>query len=100
MSYQYRFTSGPYASHVYISKKIDEIYTEIFTFQLDYGCSDGTHFDIYFEKKWSTVKDLSELQDNVKELFILGANHILEKLDGYSGCSDKALIDLKNLLQK
>jgi len=96
MSYQYRFTSGPYASHVYISK--DGI--EVFTFQLDYGCSDGTHFDIYFEKKWSTVKGLSELQNNVKELFILGANHILEKLDGYSGCSDKALIDLKNLLQK
>jgi hypothetical protein len=96
MSYQYRFVSGPYASHIYISKDNNEI----FTFQLDYGCNNRTYFDIYFEKKWVSIGDLSELQENVKELFILGANHTLKNLDGYSDISDKALIDLKNLLQK
>jgi hypothetical protein len=101
MVYTFRFTCGPYASHAYISKNIDGIETEIFTFQLDYGCSDGTHFDYYYKNIWYSVKDnLTNLDDDVKKLFILGANHTLEKLDGYSGCSDTALNDLKNLMQK
>jgi len=87
---------GPYASHAYLS--IDG--NEIFTFQLDFGCSDGTHFDIYYQKKWSTIKNMSDLTDNiVKKLFILATEHTLTNLDGYSGCSDKALTDLKVLLE-
>ena len=94
MSYQYRFSSGPYASHCYLSTNG----TEFFTFQLDYGCRDNTHFDIYHNNKWSSVTNISELSGNVKELFILAANHTISKLHGYSGISDKALIDLQQLL--
>jgi hypothetical protein len=87
---------GPYASHAYLS--INN--TEIFTFQLDYGCSDGTHFDIYYNNKWSSIKNMFELtNNNVKELFLLAAEHTITNLNGYSGRSDKALTDLKTLLE-
>jgi hypothetical protein len=96
MSYQYRFSNGPYASHAYIL--VNSI--QIFTFQLDFGCGDETYFDIYYDNKWSSIKNISELtNDIVKELFLLAAEHTIIKLKGYSERSDKALADLKALLE-
>jgi hypothetical protein len=94
MSYQYHFSCGPYASNCYISLNG----TNIFRFQLDYGCSNETHFDIYHNNKWSSIKSCSELSHDIKELFILAANNTITNLEGYSVISDNAIKDLKHII--
>lgn len=98
-SYNDRISIGPYASHVYLS--IAD--TEIFTLQLDYGCSDGTYIEIYHEKKWSRIQKITDLSDDVvKERFLLAAKKMINALDGSLDCSDrgvKAVADLKALLE-
>lgn len=91
MSYICRLTQGPYASHTNVH--LNEL--NIFTLQLDWSFKS---IDIFYENKWSTITNMNELSDKAKELFILAANYTIIHLKGYSGNSDKALIDLQNLL--
>jgi hypothetical protein len=86
MSYNYRANKGTYASQIYIESSGEQI----FVLQLDYGGND-TFIDYYYNHKWYTVNQVSELPNDTKTLFILASNYAINNLRGYSVILDKNL---------
>jgi hypothetical protein len=79
MSYTYRINKGNYATQVYLTLND----TEIFTFQLDYGCDDDTYIDIRYDSKWTNIKIFTDLSNDVKPLFMLCADYIITNIKEY-----------------
>jgi len=97
MSYTFRIIKGSHATQVYL--KLKDTDDEIFTFQLDYGCSDDTYIDIRYDGKWTNINSFAGLSDDVKPLFILSANFLIDKLSGDYPVSDKAIVYLQDFMK-